>query len=379
MSKEEVVILGVGLHKFGRFEEKSIGDIGGEAALMALKDAGMSPKEIQFGFCAHVYQAMMTGLQVFNSIGITRIPVTNVEVACASGSRSVLLGAQAILSGECDTCMVVGVEKMGRGLIPITGMDWPSVAHESRLGVMATPTFYAYKAIRHMHDYGTKPEHFAYASVVSHRNGALNPYAQYQNEMTLEEVMNSRMISYPITLYQCSPTTDGASAVVLCSKKKAMQYTTKPVYLAAWEGGSPVHIKGEWEHDLEDAPTKIMAKKAYEKAGIGAEDIDVAQVHDAFSPGVIFEVEEVGFCPVGQGGPFVWEGNTEINGKIPVNTDGGLMSRGHPIGATGGAMIAELVRQLRGQAGPRQVKGPPKTALMQNSGGGGGNVMIFKT
>ncbi len=378
MSEKEVVVLGVGMHKFGRFPDKSLGDLAQEAGLMALKDAGMSPRDVQMGFCAHVYQPMMTGIQAFSSLGITGIPVTNVEVACASASRSVLLGASTILAGLCDTCMVIGLEKMGRGLIPLTGTDWPSVAHEARIGVITTPLFYSMKATRHMLEYGTKPEHFAYASVIAHRNGVLNPYAQYQREMTLEEIMNSRMICYPITLYQCCSTSDGASAVVMCSKEKARQYGTKPIFLVGWSAGSPVYIPGEWNHKFEDLSVELVAPKAYEMAGIGPGDIDVAQVHDAFSPGLIFKIEELGLCPIGEGGPFVWEGNTETNGKIPVNTDGGLIGRGHPVGATGAAMIYELVQQLRGEAGPRQVMGA-KTALLQNSGGGGGNVMIFKT
>ena len=148
--------------------------------------------------------------------------------------------------------------------------------------------------------------------------------------------------------------------------------------LAGWDGGSPIYVKGKWQHALEDAPTKQIAEGAYEMAGIGPSDVDVVQVHDAFSPGLVFECEELGFCEEGEGGPFVWEGNTEIGGKIPINTDGGLMSRGHPIGATGGAMVTELTRQLRGQAESRQVKGS-KVGLVQNSGAGGGNVIVLKT
>jgi len=256
-------------------------------------------------------------------------------------------------------------------------LDWASLPQEARLGLINAPSFYALKANWHMHTFGTKHEHFAHASVIAHKNGCLNPNAQHQKEMTLEQIMESRMISTPVTLYECSPTTDGASAVIVCSKEKAMQYTSNPVLLSGWNGGSPIYVKGKWQHALEDAPTEMIAQRAYEMAGVCPADVDVAQVHDAFSPGVVFECEELGFCAEGEGGPFVWEGNTEIGGKIPINTDGGLMSRGHPIGATGGAMVTELTRQLRGQAGPRQVNGA-KVALLQNSGAGGGNVMVLK-
>ena len=378
MSDREVVILGVGLHKFGRFPDESLGDLSRAAGEMAFADAGVGPKDIQMGFCAHLNQPVGTGTQAFGSLGITGIRITNVEVACASSSRSVILAAEAILAGMCDMCMVIGVEKMQRGLISMGQMDWASLAHEARLGLISAPSFYALKANWHMDTFGTKHEHFAQASVIAHKNGCLNPYAQHRKEMTLEEIVNSRMISTPITLYECSPTTDGASAVIICSKEKARQYTANPVLLAGWNGGSPIYVKGKWQHMLEDAPTKQIAEGAYEMAGIGPSDVDVVQVHDAFSPGLVFECEELGFCEEGDGGLFVWEGNTEIGGKIPINTDGGLMSRGHPIGATGGAMITELTRQLRGQAESRQVKGA-KVGLMQNSGAGGGNVIVLKT
>jgi acetyl-CoA acetyltransferase len=212
-------------------------------------------------------------------------------------------------------------------------------------------------------------------SVKSHKNAVHNPNAHYQAPLSLEEVMNSRMVADPITLYQCCPTSDGASAVVLASAEKARQYTSTPIYLKSWYGGTPMYKDGEV--DIMEGPTAMLGQKCYDKAGVGPEDIDVAQVHDAFSPGEIFTIEDLRFCPKGEGGPFVWEGNTEITGKIPVNTDGGLLSRGHPLGATGGAMIAELTWQLRGQAGARQVEGA-KTALLENAGVGGLNVMIFQ-
>lgn len=368
--KKEVVILGVGMHKFGRFPEKPVKDLGREAALVALKDAGVAFKDIEMGFCGHVLQAVGTGMETFAELGMTGIPVTNVEVACASSSRGVMLAAEMIAAGVYDLCLVIGVEKMQRGLIQLGGE--PDYA--DLMGLRVMPGAYALKARKHMELYGTKREHFARVSVKAHRNGCLYPYGQYQQAMTLEEVMNSRMIADPITLYECSPTSDGASAVVVCSKKKARQYTTQPVLLVGWAGGTPQYVKGEVESE---GPTVMLAEKAYHMAGVGPQDIDVAQVHDAFSPGEVLTVEELGFCPEGKGGPFVWEGNTEINGKIPVNTDGGLLSRGHPIGATGGAMIAEITWQLRGQAGARQAK-DAKVALLHNAGLGGMNVMIFR-
>ena len=371
---ERVVILGVGLHPFGRHPEKSVGELARVAALAALKDAGVEFKDVQAGFCGHVVQGVGTGLRTFGEVGLTGIPITNVELACASSSRAAMLAADAISGGIYDLAMVIGVEKMERGLL--SGVGGAEGGYQAKMGIALMPALYALMAQRHMHLYGTKHEHFAQVSVKSHRNGSLNPNAQYQKPLTLEDVLNSRMIADPITLYECSPTTDGASAVILASEKKAKQYTKSPVFMDTWAGGTPQYVRGE--SDFLEGPNTMLAQRVYEKAGIGPEDVDVVQVHDAFSPGEVFLVEELGFCPHGEGGPFVWEGNTEINGRLPINTDGGLLSRGHPIGATGGAMITELTLQLRGQAGARQVKGA-KTALMHNAGIGGVNVIAFKT
>ena len=373
MAARDVVILGVGLHKFGRFPEKRLEDMAREAALMALKDAGVDYKDIEAGFCGHVLPGVAVGLRLFSELGLTGIPVTNVELACASSSRAVMLAADAIAGGVYDLALVIGAEKMPRGLL---GGGEMQASYQSLMGLFIMPGAYALMAHRHMHEYGTKPEHFAKVSEKSHRNGALNPYAQYQQPLSLEEIMNSRMIAEPITLYQCSPTTDGASAVVVASAEKARQYTGKPVNLKAWAGATPIYHRDEPE--LSEGPTDIIARKCYEKTGAGPEDIDVVQVHDAFTPGEILSIEHLGLVPEGEGGPFVWEGGTEITGKMPVNTDGGLLSRGHPLGATGGAMIAELTRQLRGEAGPRQVQGA-KTALLHNAGLGGVNVMILQS
>lgn len=368
-----VVVLGVGLHPFGRHPEKSVGDLARVAALAALKDAGVEFKDVEAGFCGHVGQGVGTGLRTFGQVGMTGIPITNVELACASSSRAAMLAADAIGGGLYDLAMVIGVEKMQRGLL--TGVGGREFGYNEAMGINLMPALYAMWAQQHMHLYGTKPEHFAKVSEKAHRNGALNPNAQYQKAIGLEEILSSRMIADPITLYECSPTTDGASAVVLASERAARKYTRRPVYLETWVGGTPRYEPGESE--ISEGPNTLLARQAYERAGVGPEDIDVCQVHDAFAPGEVFLVEELGFCAKGEGGPFVWEGNTEIRGKIPVNTDGGLLSRGHPIGATGGAMIAELTYQLRGQAGPRQVP-EAKVALLHNAGIGGVNVMVLK-
>ena len=368
----DVVILGVGIHKFAKSWDKTIDELSGEAAMMAIKDAGINPMDIEAGFVGNVYEFAPPGPRAFGQILQTGIPITKIETACASSTRALGLCYQLISAGVYDMCMVIGVEKMPRG--PIAGLG--AGGYGDIMGTAPPPGAYALMAMRHMKQYGTKREHFAYVSVKSHKNATMNPYAQYQKEMTMEEVLNSRVISYPSNLYECSPSSDGAAAAIICSKEKAKQYSTRFITMASYAAGGPLWREGEPVYIAGYTPD--MAKEAYERAGIGPEDVNVAQVHDAFSPAEIFEVEDLGFCPHGEGGPFVWEGNTGINGKIPVNTDGGLLSRGHPLGATGLAMLFELVMQLRGEAGPRQVK-DPKVALLQNGGVGGGVVEIFKS
>jgi acetyl-CoA acetyltransferase len=371
-----VVILGVGLYPFGRFPEKSMSDLGRTAALEAMKDAGVSYNDIQAGYCGRVVASTGVGLNIFEELGSTGIPVTNVELACASSSRAAEFAATAIKAGVHDMCMVVGVEKMPRGMLDLGQSGGGGMSFAGAMGLALLPGEYAMQARRHMALYGSKREHFAQVSVKAHKNGCLNPYAQYQVLLSLEEVMNSRMVADPITLYQCCPTSDGASAVVLCSEETARRYTTKPVYLTVSMGATPIYTPGEVE--LSEGPTAWLAQKVYEKAGLGPEDVDVAQCHDAFTPGEVLAVEKLGFCEEGEGGVFVWEGNTEITGKKPMNTDGGLLSRGHPMGATGGAMITEIVRQLRGQVGPRQVANA-RVGMIHNAGVGGIQLSILTT
>ena len=378
----KVVVLGVGVTKFERDPTRGIDEMAREAAITALNDAGMSYTDIQVGFCGNIYQPGASPI-VFYDLGKTGIPITRLDIACSSTSKGVQLGAYLIEHGVYDTCLIIGVERMPRGMVPMP-MEPGAISskheavYDGLTGLLTMFSAYAHKASRHMHLYGTKPEHFAQVSVKAHKNACLNPNAMYQKEMTLEEILNSRLVAYPITLYQACANSNGATAVVLCSENKARQYTTAPVYLVGWGEASMRYTKGNpIATYLSDGDTKLAAKIAYEKAGLGPQDVNVAQVHDAFTPGEIDSIEALGLCPEGKGGIFTWEGNTAITGKIPVNTDGGLLSCGHPLGATGGRMVAELVWQLRGQAGPRQVKSP-KVGLLQNSGLGATNVMIFK-
>ena len=369
----EVVILGVGLHPFGRFPEKSIEDLGRTAVANALEEANVPFKDIQAAYVGHVYQAMGTGHKVVTEFGMTGIPIINQEVACTSSTQGLMRAAYEIASGLYDVVLAVGVEKMQRGLLAGTTQ---AGSFEEVMGFAVMPATYAMKSRKHMQLYGTTMEQLAICSVKEHKNGVLNPNAQYRKECTVEEVLNSRMIADPITLLMCSPTSDGASAAVICAKDKAAKYVSKrPITIAGCSASSGKYHKGE---DSEFSAMADVGDLAYEKAGIGPQEVDVAQIHDAFSPAEIFTPEALGFVPEGEGGPWIERGEMDIGGKIPINTDGGLVSRGHPVGATGLAQIAEIVCQLRGEAGARQVPNDPKVGLCHNAGIGGMMVTILK-
>ena len=373
----EVCILGVGLHKFGRWPDKSVGDMVREAILAALDDAGVAFKDIQAGFSGRVQDVTGTGQRVFGEVGQTGILIDNVEKACASASTAVRIATWIVGAGLYDIVLCTGVEKMQRGLVGVGAGTSGEESYGRLMGMGIMPSVYAMRAMRHMKEYGSTREMFAQVSVKSHKYGALNPYAQYQKEMTLDEILNARMIADPLTLYQCSPTTDGAAAAVVCAKEVAHRFRGKPITITGWASGTeeynPIGVGG----DVAEGFIDRLAREAYERAGVGPEDIDVCQVHDAFSPGEVFAVEELGFCPLGEGGRYIWEGKANIEGEHPVNTDGGLESRGHPMGATGIAQLAEIVWQLRGDAGPRQVPNNPKVGLTHNVGVGGCNVFVL--
>ena len=375
----EVVVLGAGLHRFGRFPDKSLQDLGREAIKNALDDSGVPFKDIEVAYVGRVLAGMGAGLSVVSEMGQTGIPVINIEMACGSSTSAFREAYLNVANGVYDTALVVGFEKMQRGMLQIS----EQASYQTVMGLAVMPATYALQAQRYMADYGAKPEMFAQVSVKSHRNGAMNPYAQYQKETTLEEVMASRMIADPITLLQCSPTTDGAASVVICAAEKAAKYSARrSMTVAGWATGSgKFEPKGESEGDAETNTGEVtrLANIAYKRAGMEPKDVDVTQVHDAFSPGEVFTIEGLGLVGKGEGARAVWDGRTEIIGDVPVNTDGGLLSRGHPIGATGAAMVTEIFRQLTGEAGPRQVKeGKAKVGLIHNAGIGGVNILAFK-
>lgn len=369
----EVFVAGVGISKFDRYDGqdgrayREIYDFGSEAVLKALEDADMEWRSIEAAFCGSVYQGTGAGHQVLSEIGLTGIPIVNVENACSSSSSAFRLAYQSVATGIYDICLAVGFEKMPRGFIQSTAWrEW-----ERYMGFNVQPAAYALDAVRQMEEYGHTLEQFAKVTVKNRKNGVLNPYAIFQKEVTVEEVLNSRMVSKPLRLLNCCPLADGAASAILCSKSK-LKTKTKLVIVAAsamtsemygvTKGGGSVNV-----HNL--ARTELAARQAYEISGCGPEDMDVVEAYDTMSNRELMSIAELGFCKKEDAGHLLGEGVFDINGRIPVNTSGGLMSRGHPLGATGVAQVTEVVWQLRGEAGRRQVPGA-KIGLCHTMGAG---------
>ena len=352
----DVYIIGAGMTQFGKHLERSLRDLGREACLEAIKDAGIEPEQIQAGYCGNALAPAIqgetgVGQNVFWEVGIKGIPIVNMENACASGSTALREGWMAVAGGFYDMAIVAGVEKsvMPKGKM----LDVGAGELDTKLGDVF-PGYFATIAQKHMERYGTTREQMAQVSVKNHFNGTLNPYAQFQKTFTLEEVLNSPMIADPLTLYSCCPNSDGAAAVVLCSEEKAKKLNGRRIKVAA-----SVLTTGTYENqrDITKWDVEIRAaEEAYGMASLGPEDLDVVEVHDAFTICEIIHYEGLGLCPLGEGGRLMEEGATELSGRIPVNPSGGLLSKGHPVGASGVGQVVEIVWQLRGDAGKRQVK-----------------------
>jgi acetyl-CoA acetyltransferase len=352
----EVAVAGIGLTRWKRYADQEIYDFGSEAILNAFEDAGMEWKEIQAAFCGSVYQGTGSGHQVIKEIGMTGIPIVNVENACSSGASAFRLAYQSIAAEIYDIVLAVGFEKMSRGPIPSTAFR----PYELKMGFNFQPANYANETVRYMTETGATVEDFSRVTVKNRKNGALNPNAFFQAPVSFEEVMNSRVVATPLRLLHCCPTCDGAAAIILCSKNK-LKSTTNRITVAAsvlasgvYGGANPVKsVRFPPPFDI----VEFSAKQAYEISGYGPEDMNVVQAYDTMAPSELWNLEKLGFCKKGEVLKLLSDGELDIHGKLPVNTDGGLLSRGHPLGATAAAQICEIVLQLRGQAGPRQVTG----------------------
>jgi acetyl-CoA acetyltransferase len=364
----QVAVLGVAMTPFGRYPNRSLRDLGREASWAAIKDAGISPKQIEAGYLGNALGArlqgeMGIGQSVMAEIGLYGIPIINVENACASGSTAFREAWMSIAGGFHDAVIVVGVEKTYTDEGGV--LDGPDSEPEMRLGLVL-PGFFALMANRYMTEHNVTAEEIAQVSVKNHAHGSLNPYAQYRKPLTLEEVMSSPMVADPLTVLSCCPRADGAAAAILVSEAVARQHTTTPVFVAASVLGSGL---GQNPSDIIHLEMNVKAaRRAYEQAGLGPEDINVVELHDCFTIAELEHYETLGFCGRGEGVRLLADGVTKLGGKLPVNASGGLLARGHPLGATGIAQIVEMVWQLRGQAGQRQVPGA-RVALTHCMGG----------
>jgi acetyl-CoA acetyltransferase len=374
-SKREVAIAGIGLTRFCKYEaNRDYWDYGSEAIVGALKDADMELRDLQAAFCGTAYGDTGAGHRAIGEIGMSGIPIVNVENACSSGSSAFRLAYQAIATEQYDTVLAVGIDRIPpQGFLPSS--FWPE--WERAMGFNVQPANYALKTVRYMEETDATVEDFDRVTVKNRRNGALNPNALFQKEITIEDVAKSRMIARPLRLLHCCPIAQGGAAVILSSLDKtkskgkliavAASVLTSGMYGAYTTTGDSVKVHN---------PThvEVSARQAWEMSGLGPSDIDVVQSYDTMAPCEIWDLEMLGFCKKGEAVHLLREGAFDLGGKLPVNTDGGLLSRGHPLGATGLAQIIEIVTQLRGDAGGRQI---PKARIgLANSMGAGPNSAI---
>src|SRR5215471_3997953 len=349
---EDVYVLGIDMIKFGRFPNKSVAEIGAEAALRI--------QDIEALWCGNLMQANnMVGQQILQLIGQTGIPVVNCANACATGATAFRDAWLAVKAGAYDVVLAVGVEQMGKGLLGGPGGGRGGIPKEGLTGSMTMPAVLAEAGMEHSRKYGTTFEQFAKVSVKNHHHSTLNPKAMYQIETPLEQVMNAEMISYPNTKLMCSVNVDGSAAAVLVSEKKAKELGLmgRSVKVRASALTSDPYSSRNLAMPDFNAVTRMAAKNAYEMAGLGPDDIDLIELHDCFATAEIVHYENLGLCKDGEAGRLIDSGETGLGGRIPVNVSGGLLSKGHPLGATGIANIYEVTTHLRGEGGARQVEG----------------------
>lgn len=374
----EVAIVGTGMTRFGEIWESSLRDLFAEAALEALKDAGVDRLDGIYvgnmssgGFVKQEH----IGPLFAGEIGMAGVPATRVESACASGGAALRAAFFEVASGASDLVLAAGVEKMTDGAdvtdVLATAADQETEAYHG----ITFPGLYAMIARAHMEAFGTTEEQLAAVAVKNHRHGSMNPKAQFGREVTLEQVLGSSLVAEPLRLLHCSPVSDGAAAVVLCPLDQASKYTKQPIKIR----GTGMASASMALHDRKEIAflesVQQSAARAYEMAGVGPGEIQVAEVHDCFAIAEVCCIEALGFVEKGSGGKAAVEGFTALGGRLPVNTSGGLKSKGHPVGATGVAQAIEITEQLRGVAGKRQVA-DARIGLCQNMGGSGASSVV---
>jgi acetyl-CoA acetyltransferase len=364
----EVYVSGVAMTPFGRQENASMQDLTQTAVLQAAQDADIEVNDAQAFYCANVYGGMVLGQVLLRDLALSGQPIYNVENACASGATAVHMAMQALQLGVYETVVVVGVEmltQLGGGTIPLQKNDYKTELFASQ--GMVLPAVYAMRATRYLHEYDVAPSELAKIAVKNRRHGSLNPFAQTRKETTVEEVMQSRMIADPLTLLQCCPSSvDGAAAVVLTTKKPQSQQRPVRILASVIQSGK----REEADDDILDAEiTARAARIAYEKAGVGPKDLNVIELHDAFTIAELIYYEALGLCGRGEATRLLNSGATALGGRVPVNPSGGLLAKGHPLGATGVAQMVEIAWHLQGRAGARQIP-EARVGLAQCTGGG---------
>ena len=386
----QVAVVGAGMTRFGKHQDRSMKDLAREAVENALRAAGIEKEAIEAAAVGNAVAGLITGQEcirgqvVLREMGIGGIPVINTENACASSSTAFHLAWLYVASGMYDTVLAFGMEKLFHpdkkktfnAIGSAIDLELADEFARQMSGEQATGAgesrsvfmdYYANLARAHMARHGTTREQFARVAAKNHTNGSLNPHAQFQTPRTVEDILAAPLIAEPLTRMMCSPIGDGAAAVVVTTAEKARQLTAKPVYVRA-------SIVASSQQHAADEPGIVTnaAQKAYTMAGIGPEEVRVVEVHDATAPAELIVYEELGLCRVGEGGKMIDDGVTKLGGRVPVNPSGGLLAKGHPVGATGVAQISEIFWQLRGEAGKRQVPGA-RVGLTENGGGVLGN------
>jgi acetyl-CoA acyltransferase len=375
---DETFIAGVGMTAFGKHEDRTLRSLSQEAVAEALRDAGATPEHVDYAVFSNAAASLLTGQAcipgqaALRHTGLLGIPIVNVENACTSGSTAVGLARAILASGAADVAIVVGAEKLShpdkaRSFAAFSaGYDQeepPTAARGHGGGGSVFMDIYAQVARDYMARSGATEADFAQVSVKAHHHGALNPKAQYGGPVTVEQVLASREIAPPLRVLMCSPIGDGAAALVLATARGLKRLNADPVRILAAS-----LVSGRDRRDGEPTAPERAARTAYAQAGIGPEDVDVVELHDAAAPAELIATEELGLCEPGKGPQLLRSGATALGGRIPVNPSGGLLSKGHPVGATGCAQLVELTEQLRGHCGARQVAGA-RIALAENAGG----------
>lgn len=377
----ETYVLGVSMTRFGKYVERSLQDLAYEPIWNAIEESKIDPHEIESVFVGNAYAGLITGQEsvrgqvIMREAGITGIPIINVENACASGSTAFYLAHRAVASGQADLALAVGVEKLFCG---DTGTSLKALSTssdldiEGRMGILFAG-IYAMRVRAHMEKFGITREQLAKVAVKNHDHGALNPHAQYRDRATVEEILESRMIADPITLLMTCPLGDGGAAALVGTKEMAERMGKRPVKIGA-------SVLESFGFPAKGDPSIVAraALKAYREADAKPEEIRVAELHDAVAPIELYLYEELGFCGPGESGRMIDERKTWYDGKLPVNTSGGLTAKGHPAGATGLSQVAEIVWQMRGEAEERQIHPLPDVGLVENGGGNvGGETAIL--